>query len=373
MVRMCVRVLSAPSLSVYNRTGCLSLSVCVFLKGNGKTMIAKCVAAECQSTFFSISASSITSKYVGDAERIMRTLFNLARERSPSIIFIDEIDSMLTARGGKNEAESSRRIKTEFLIQFDGVHKASDAAKRVLVIGATNLPDQLDEAVLRRFGKRILVPLPDEDTRRGLLRLLMSKQKTLLSNQDFEKVVKQSKGYSCSDLTTLCKDAAMGPIRSLGARILEIKDEADMPAIELKHFLGALQNVKPSLPEASLKYFMEWNTNFGSKIHLSSTALPNKMRPYTIEELEAIEREREAKEAAVLAERKAAEEEAERLRREDGQHSTRTTHSPGGPNSSNPLVGVRSPIQQQKKMQIIITQSAKCTGTHMQNRQPGYQ
>eukprot|EP01084_Bolivina_argentea_P287517 493368_1 len=82
--------------------------------GNGKTMIAKCVAAQCQSTFFSISASSITSKFVGDAERIMRALFNLAREKSPSIIFIDEIDSMLTARGGKNEAESSRRIKTEF-------------------------------------------------------------------------------------------------------------------------------------------------------------------------------------------------------------------------------------------------------------------
>jgi len=110
--------------------------------GNGKTMIAKCVAAGCQSTFFSISASSITSKFVGDAERIMRTLFSLAREKSPSIIFIDEIDSLLTARGGKNEAESSRRIKTEFLIQFDGVKKAGDA-----------------------------------DTRRGLLRLLMSKQK----------------------------------------------------------------------------------------------------------------------------------------------------------------------------------------------------
>merc|ERR1719206_1409674 len=92
--------------------------------GNGKTMIAKCVAAGCQSTFFSISASSITSKFVGDAERIMRTLFSLAREKSPSIIFIDEIDSLLTARGGKNEAESSRRIKTEFLIQFDGVKKA---------------------------------------------------------------------------------------------------------------------------------------------------------------------------------------------------------------------------------------------------------
>eukprot|EP01084_Bolivina_argentea_P259180 437228_1 len=253
--------------------------------GNGKTMIAKCVAAECDGTFFSISASSITSKFVGDAERIMRTLFDLARDRAPSIIFIDEIDSLLTARGGQNEAESSRRIKTEFLIQFDGVKKASDAAKRVLVIGATNLPNQLDEAVLRRFGKRIMVPLPDEDTRKGLLTLLMAKQKTNLTDDDFMHVVMKTKGYSCSDLSTLCKDASMGPIRDLGAKIIQIQNESDMPFIETKHFDAALDNVKPSLPQSSLKYFIEWNDKYGSKIHLSLSALPDNMKPYTDEEL----------------------------------------------------------------------------------------
>eukprot|EP01084_Bolivina_argentea_P226940 383282_1 len=92
--------------------------------GNGKTMIAKCVASECDATFFSISASSITSKFVGEAERIMRTLFQMARQRAPSIIFIDEIDSLLRARGSSNEGEASRKIKTEFLIQFDGVKTA---------------------------------------------------------------------------------------------------------------------------------------------------------------------------------------------------------------------------------------------------------
>ena len=278
--------------------------------GNGKTMIAKCVAAECESTFFSISASSITSKFVGDAERIMRTLFNLAREKAPSIIFIDEIDSMLTARGGKNEAESSRRIKTEFLIQFDGVKKASESAKRILVIGATNLPDQLDEAVLRRFGKRIMVPLPDADTRKGILRLLMSKQKTDLSDGEYEDVIKKSAGYSCSDLATLCKDAAMGPIRALGAKILEIKNQADMPAIKKCHFDGALANVRPSLTEQSLNYFNDWNDKFGSKIHLSMSALPENMRPYTMEELKEIERKREEKEAAEKAAKEAEEAES---------------------------------------------------------------
>jgi len=274
--------------------------------GNGKTMIAKCVAAGCQSTFFSISASSITSKFVGDAERIMRTLFNLAREKSPSIIFIDEIDSMLTARGGKNEAESSRRIKTEFLIQFDGVKKASDTEKRVLVIGATNLPDQLDEAVLRRFGKRIMVPLPDPDTRRGILRLLMSKQKTSLSDKDYDFVVERCDGYSCSDLSTLCKDAAMGPVRALGAKILDLNSTADVPAINKQHFEGALKNVRPSLTDQSLDYFDNWNDKFGSKIHLSMSALPTDMRPYTTEELAEIDRKREEKEQREKAEKEAA-------------------------------------------------------------------
>eukprot|EP01083_Nonionella_stella_P015257 42691_1 len=279
--------------------------------GNGKTMIAKCVAAGCQSTFFSISASSITSKFVGDAERIMRTLFALAREKAPSIIFIDEIDSMLTARGGNNEAESSRRVKTEFLIQFDGVKKKSDQKKRILVIGATNLPDQLDEAVLRRFGKRIMVPLPDSETRQGVLRLLMSKQKTDLSATDYEQIVAKCDGYSCSDLSTLCKDAAMGPIRSLGVRILELKNQADMPAIERKHFEGSLNNVRPSLTDQSLKYFEDWNDKFGSKIHLSMSALPDDMRPYTMEELAEIDRKREEKELAEKAAMEAAEKEDE--------------------------------------------------------------
>eukprot|EP01084_Bolivina_argentea_P086429 156215_1 len=223
----------------------------------------------------------------------MRALFNLAREKSPSIIFIDEIDSMLTARGGKNEAESSRRIKTEFLIQFDGVKKASDSAKRLLIIGATNLPDQLDEAVLRRFGKRIMVPLPDNDTRKGILKLLMSKQKNVLSENDYQQIVDKCNGYSCSDLSTLCKDAAMGPIRSLGAKILEIKNQSDMPAIQKCHFDESLRNVRPSLTQGSLKYFNEWNDNFGSKIHLSISALPQDMRPYTMEELKQIEEKRD--------------------------------------------------------------------------------
>ena len=249
-------------------------------------MIAKCVATECDATFFSISASSITSKYVGEAERTMRTLFNLAREKQPSIIFIDEIDSLLTARGGKNEAESSRRIKTEFLVQFDGVKASADGKEaRVLIIGATNLPDQLDEAVLRRFGKRILVPVPDEDARYGILRNLAAKQTNELKEHEFRKIVQRTNLYSASDLAQICKDASMGPLRDLGSAILDIDQQIEVPPIQFKHFESSLKNVRASVKEESLNAYKRWNAKFGSKSTFKISSLPENMHAHAIEPL----------------------------------------------------------------------------------------
>merc|ERR550525_442280 len=140
-----------------------------------------------------------------------------------------------------------------------------------------------------------------------------------MSHDDYGEIVTKCDGYSCSDLATLCKDAAMGPIRSLGAKILEIKNQADMPAIEKIHFEGALKNVRPSLTDQSLDYFENWNDKFGSKIHLSMSALPEDMRPYTREELAEIDRKREEKE---LAEKAAAEEKEAALKAEQESSSS---------------------------------------------------
>nr|XP_045006062.1 spastin isoform X5 [Jaculus jaculus] len=180
--------------------------------GNGKTMLAKAVAAESNATFFNISAASLTSKYVGEGEKLVRALFAVARELQPSIIFIDEVDSLLCERR-EGEHDASRRLKTEFLIEFDGVQSAGD--DRVLVMGATNRPQELDEAVLRRFIKRVYVSLPNEETRLLLLKNLLCKQGSPLTQKELAQLARMTDGYSGSDLTALAKDAALGPIREI--------------------------------------------------------------------------------------------------------------------------------------------------------------
>lgn len=130
--------------------------------GTGKTLIGKAIATESKSTFFSISSSSLTSKWVGQSQKLVKTLFIMAKIRQPSVIFIDEIDSLLCARSEKDD-QATRRIKTEFLVQLDGAKSIED--DRVLIIGATNRPDELDEAVKRRFVKKLYIPLPNIDGR----------------------------------------------------------------------------------------------------------------------------------------------------------------------------------------------------------------
>ena len=176
--------------------------------GTGKTLLAKAVATESKATFFSISAASLTSKWMGEAEKLVRMLFQVAREKAPSVIFIDEIDSVLGARSA-GEHEASRRLKTEFLVQMDGVAAAASGdARRVVVLAATNRPQELDEAVRRRLVKRIYVPLPDGRARAALLsRLLSTDASFALPAAALASLVTATAGYSGSDLNALCRGA----------------------------------------------------------------------------------------------------------------------------------------------------------------------
>jgi fidgetin-like protein 1 len=174
--------------------------------GTGKTMLARAVATESRSTFFSISASSLTSKYLGESEKLVRALFSLAKALAPSIIFVDEIDSLLSSRSGSGEHEATRRIKTEFLIQWSDLQRAAAGreqtekekergdASRVLVLAATNLPWAIDEAARRRFVRRQYIPLPEDETRAAQLRRLLGHQKHNLDERDIQRLVALTDG-----------------------------------------------------------------------------------------------------------------------------------------------------------------------------------
>lgn len=228
--------------------------------GNGKTMLAKAVASEASATFFSLSASSLTSKWVGEGEKLMKALFAVAAERQPSVIFIDEIDSILSSRSS-NEHEASRRLKTEFLVQFDGV-MANDN-DRVIVMGATNRPQELDDAARRRLVKRIYIPLPDFKARRALLKHVLKGQAFQLSDDDLETIVSQTEGYSGSDLKALCQEAALMPIRELGSRISTVKANQVRKGT-LRDFEGAKKTIRASVSKEQLDSFQEWHQTFGS-------------------------------------------------------------------------------------------------------------
>ncbi|XP_064550288.1 spastin isoform X1 [Drosophila montana] len=229
--------------------------------GNGKTLLARAVATECSATFLNISAASLTSKYVGDGEKLVRALFAVARHMQPSIIFIDEVDSLLSERSS-NEHEASRRLKTEFLVEFDGL-PGNPEGDRIVVLAATNRPQELDEAALRRFTKRVYVSLPGVQTRELLLSRLLQKQGSPLDTEALARLAKITDGYSGSDLTALAKDAALEPIRELNVEQVKCLDISAMRPITEKDFHNSLKRIRRSVAPQSLNSYEKWSQDYG--------------------------------------------------------------------------------------------------------------
>ena len=257
--------------------------------GTGKTFLAKACATECESTFFSVSSSDLMSKYVGESEKLIKELFKLAQARAPSIIFIDEIDSMCGNRS-EGENESSRRVKTEFLVQMQGVGSKND---KVLILGATNLPWALDPAVRRRFERRVYIPLPDLEARHYLIRNKLKGLDSGFTEEDFKHIAEKTEGYSGADLEILCRDAAFEPLK-LAQRTCKFKKvnvngkicycpvemsttgnffEADvyklpegslvLPELTRSDMEKALTRSKPSVSKGDLKEYEDWTKQFG--------------------------------------------------------------------------------------------------------------
>ena len=274
--------------------------------GTGKTMLARAVATECSTTFFNISASSIVSKYRGDSEKLVRVLFELARYHAPSTVFLDEIDSIMAQRGQGGEHEASRRMKTELLIQMDGLARSDDL---VFVLAASNVPWALDGAMLRRLEKRILVPLPGEQAREVMFRKMFGTaagerggsgtgggsgagkdedvegKRESSANRvrvdgavDFGDLAARSEGYSGADIRLIVKEAAMRPLRRMMSSLESLDDDlgsgggggstaetllAKLGPVDVGDLDAALRVTKPSSGFKS-ELYTKWQEEHGS-------------------------------------------------------------------------------------------------------------
>lgn len=265
--------------------------------GTGKSFLAKAVAGEATNTqFLTVSNADLTSKWVGESEKLVKALFETARMVKPAVVFIDEIDSLVSQRG-QNDTESGKRIKTEFLTQMDGVNSHNDG---VLIIAATNLPWELDQAMLRRFERRIYIPLPDRKARLVLIKNSLKSACHELTESQMDEIAAKTEGYSGADLATLIRDALMGAIREFEqATVFEKKRGIDLHGVErdglwsvatgitmfkttrkckwdelpkedlarpvarFEHFKASLTRMKPSVDRTYLKKYEQWTREMG--------------------------------------------------------------------------------------------------------------
>ncbi|XP_072461303.1 katanin p60 ATPase-containing subunit A-like 2 isoform X5 [Notamacropus eugenii] len=241
--------------------------------GTGKTLLAKAVATECKTTFFNISASTIVSKWRGDSEKLVRVLFELARYHAPSTIFLDELESVMSQRGTAlgGEHEGSLRMKTELLMQMDGLARSEDL---VFVLAASNLPWELDCAMLRRLEKRILVDLPSKDARQAMIRHWLPAVSNsggieLHAELEYSLLGQETEGYSGSDIKLVCKEAAMRPVRKIFNALENLQSEnSNLHAIRLDtvttaDFLDVMAHTKPSVKNLIQKY-SAWQSDYES-------------------------------------------------------------------------------------------------------------
>uniref|UniRef100_UPI00358FFDD1 katanin p60 ATPase-containing subunit A-like 2 n=1 Tax=Myxine glutinosa TaxID=7769 RepID=UPI00358FFDD1 len=240
--------------------------------GTGKTLLAKAVATECNTTFFNISSSTIVSKWRGDSEKLVRVLFELARFHAPSTIFLDELESIMGQRGmlPGGEHEGSRRMKAELLVQMDGLAHSDDL---VFVLAASNMPWELDHAMLRRLEKRVLVDLPNMEARQEMIRHHLPTNSSMAGIQlqtslDYEKLAQHTEGYSGSDIHIVCKEAAMQSARKIFIALDRLKPgenlhNVTLDALTTEDLVKVIAYTKPSA-KCLAKRYTAWQQEFES-------------------------------------------------------------------------------------------------------------
>lgn len=257
--------------------------------GTGKSYVSAALAQRCSAHFINVSSADIITKWLGESTRSVQELFRTAREKRPTIIFIDEIDALVSERddgssGGGSSGETER-VKNQILVEMDGVESDMD---QVLVLGATNRPWAIDRAMLRRLERRIYVPLPDASTRKQMIRGKLAGEVHNLSEADFESVAAVTEGLSGADVKALVRDAALAPLRQLMSTRLVYDSRVDkwvvaerngpdarpwdavppeqdiaIPPVTRDHLLDAAAATRRTVTEQDLERFRDWTAKFG--------------------------------------------------------------------------------------------------------------
>ena len=235
--------------------------------GTGKTLTARAVASQCGANFLNIQMSNIQSKWVGENEKNVKAIFSLARKLSPCVLFIDEIDALLQTRKGEFTPHYMVNTLNEFMQEWDGLNSRNDG---VIVIGATNRPFDLDEAVLRRLPRRIFVSLPDAEARAEILDILLKEEVVGHSEEERKEIFKyaasKTNQWSGSDLKNLAIATVMNAIKQ---QIIEPNKQNEvLRVVEKQHFDMAFDSgdIVPSLNEKTgiIIQLQEWNAKYGT-------------------------------------------------------------------------------------------------------------
>jgi len=246
--------------------------------GTGKTMLAKAVATEGGASFLSVDASSVENKWLGESEKNAKAVFTLARRLAPCVIFIDEVDSLLSSREGSSDDSAHgtlTSVKTTMMSEWDGLNSGTNGivgSDRVIVIGSTNRPFDLDEAVLRRFPRRILVDLPDLETRAEILEVTLVENR-LDPSVNLTQIAERLEGYTGSDIKEVCREAVV-QISHEQAKILDEGSSMSgsiaeplkrLRPVTKKDFDKALGKLKRSVSKGGreLARVWEWNDEYG--------------------------------------------------------------------------------------------------------------
>ena len=226
--------------------------------GTGKTMLAKAICHSSGANFLSVSQADIMQMYVGESEKVVRSIFEIARENLPCVIFIDEADSFLGARNSFHGSEYRGNVLSEFIAEWDGLHSNNSG---VLVVGATNRPFDLDSAVVRRFSRRFFVEMPSEQDRIAILQLLL-RNNDIAPDVSMSEIASKTPEFSGSDLKNVCATAAL----SAAKEIFDREEKNCKLLIQKQHFDQALKDVTSSVNENMSCYeeLKKWNSRFGN-------------------------------------------------------------------------------------------------------------